>query len=392
MRFGTRRSIRFSLSPAAIDIEPGDVIAFDDGALGDAPAGNFIVGRIEDEAVRSIEARAFVPSSGGGPSPQQRSVDPPRTPSDGFSPIVHLMDLPQYEAGEAASFARGAVFARPWRTALLSSSATTEGYQARARLDQPAQTGVLVETLAAGVLGRFDAARTITLDLHFGGLSSADRLAVLNGQNRMAVLAANGVWEIIGFRVAEEIAGGRWRLFELLRGLNGTTDAMMAGAAAGAPLVVMNGALKPLGLSVDEAGRTINWIVEAGGQTTGRVGPFAFAGGLRAETPVAPVHLRARRLESGGIRITWTRCARRDADHWLDGDIALDEPVERYRLEILDGGTVRRAVDVSEPVFDYLPGSQIADFGATRTALSVRVRQKGQKVALGVAAQAVLNL
>ncbi len=388
----SRRSIRFSLSPAAIDIEPGDVISFENGAFDNAPAGSFIVGRIEDGAVRSVEARAFVPSSGGGPSPQQRSVDPPRTPSDGFSPIVHLMDLPQYEAGEAASFARGAVFARPWRTALLSSSATTEGYQARVRLDQPAQTGVLAEALAAGVLGRFDAARTIMLDLHFGGLSSADRLAVLNGQNRVAILAANGVWEIIGFRVAEEIAAGRWRLSRLLRGLNGTTDAMMAGSAAGAPLVVLSGAPKPLGLGAEEAGRMINWIVEAGGQTTGPVGPFAFAGGLRSETPVAPVHLRARRSESGGIRITWTRCARRDADHWLDGDIALDEPVERYRVEILDGGTVRRALDVSEPVFDYPPGSEIDDFGATQAALTVRVRQKGQKVALGVAAQAVLNL
>jgi hypothetical protein len=242
------------------------------------------------------------------------------------------------------------------------------------------------------VLGRFDAARPITLDLHFGGLSSAGRLAVLNGQNRMAVRAANGVWEMIGFCVAEEIGAGRWRLSKLLRGLNGTTDAMMAGSAAGAPLVVLNAAVKPLGLGADEAGRVINWIVEAGGQTTGSAGPFAFAGGLRAETPVAPVHLRARRMEGGGIRVSWTRCARRDADHWLDGDIALDEPVERYRLEILDGGTVKRAVDVSEPAFDYAPAFELDDFGGRQTALSVRVRQKGQKVASGLSAQAVLSL
>ncbi|MBP1859817.1 baseplate multidomain protein megatron [Rhizobium herbae] len=382
----SRRSIRFSLSPAELAFEPGDVVAFDQG-----PTGNFIVSRIEDGAVRSVEARAFVPSSGGGPGRQSRSIDPPRTPSDGFSPIVHLMDLPQYEAGEASTFARGAVFARPWRAVTLSSSATAEGYKARARLDQPAQTGVLVEALDAGVTGRFDSSRAITLDLHFGGLSSAGRLSVLNGQNRIAILAGNGAWEIIGFRVAEEIAAGRWRLSKLLRGLHGTTDAMFAGAAAGAAAVVLNAAVKPLGLSADEAGREINWIAEAGGQQANPTGPFAFTGGLRAETPVAPVHLRARR-ETGGIRITWTRCARRDADHWLDGDIALDEAQERYRVDIFDGAAVKRSVDVSEPTFDYPAALEIEDFGVPQAAVSVRVRQRGQKVAFGVPAQALLDL
>ncbi len=383
----SRKSVRFSLSPAALALEPGDVVAFDEG-----PAGNFIIGRIEDGAVRSVEARAFVPSSGGGPSQQSRSIDPPRTSSDGFSPIVYLMDLPQYEAGDPTSFARGAVFARPWHAVTLSSSATTEGYRARVRLDQPAQTGILTEALEAGVLGRFDRARTITLDLHFGGLSSAGTVAVLNGQNRIAVLARNGVWEAVGFCAAEEISAGRWRLSGLLRGLHGTTDAMLAGAAAGTSAVVLNAAVRPLALSADEAGRAANWIVETGGQTATPAGPFAFTGGLRAEMPVAPVHMRARRIDTGGIRINWIRCARRDADHWLDGDIALDEVHERYRIDILDGGAVKRSVDVSEPTFEYTADLEIEDFGGPQAAVSVRVRQRGQKVAFGVPAQALLDL
>ncbi len=383
----SRRTVCFSLSPAALAFEPGDVVSFDEG-----PAGSFIINRIEDGAVRSVEARAFVASSGGGPVLPSRPINPPRTPSDGFSPVVHLMDLPQYEAGDASAFARGAVFARPWRAVTLSSSATAEGYQARVRLEQPAQTGVLAGPLGAGVTGRFDAARTLTLDLHFGGLSAAARLAVLNGQNRLAVLAANGVWEIIGFQNAQEISVGRWRLTRLLRGLHGTTDAMLAGAVLGAPVVVLNAAVRPLGLAADEAGRVIRWIAEPGGQVATPAGPYAFAGGLRAETPVAPVHLRARRIESGGIRITWIRCARRDADHWLDGDIALDEPQERYRIDILDGATVKRSLDVTEPALHYSAGLEIEDFGVPQAALSVRVRQRGQKAAFGVAAQATLTL
>jgi hypothetical protein len=383
----SRRSVRFSLSPAALGLEPGDVVALENG-----PAGNFIVSRIEDGAVRSVEVRAFVPAGGGGPVRPSRTADPPRAPSDGFSPVVHLMDLPQYEAGEAHTFARAAVFARPWRTVLLSSSATAEGYQARARLDQPAQTGVLVEPLGAGVTGRFDMAQSILLDLHFGGLSSASRLAVLNGQNRIAILAGNGVWEMIGFQSADEVSAGRWRLSKLLRGLDGTTDAMLTGAGAGAPLAVLNAAAKPLGLGAGEAGRAITWIAEAGGQTAAPAGPFSFTGGLRAQTPVAPVHLRARRIGTGAVRIGWIRCARRDADPWLDGDIALDEPQERYRVDILGGGIVKRSADVSEPVFDYAPDHEIEDFGVPQTALSVRVRQRGETVAFGVPAQALLSL
>ncbi|WP_275789850.1 baseplate multidomain protein megatron [Pararhizobium gei] len=382
-----RRSVRFSLSPAMIGIEPGDVIALDDG-----PKGPFIVSRIEDGAVRSIEARAFVSSGTGQYAALPRPAEPPRLPSSGFSPVVHLMDLAQFETGDASMFARAAVFSRPWRSVLLSSSATTEGYRARARIDQPAQTGVLVNPLGAGVTGRFDSGSMLELDLHFGGLSSAGKLAVLNGQNRVAVLSGNGVWEIIGFLDAQEVAAGRWRLSKLLRGLHGTTDAMLAGAAAGAACVVINGAVRPLGLLAEETGRAMNWIVEASGAATGPAGPFSFMAGLRAETPVAPVHLRARRIAGGGIRIHWTRCARRDADHWLDGDIALDEPQESYRLDILDGITVKRTLTVTEPVYDYAPELEIADFGVPQVALPVRVRQCGQKVALGVPAAAILSV
>ena len=387
----SRRSVRFSLSPAALAVEPGDIVSFGGGSGDAGPAGRFIVGRIEDGAVRSVEARAFVSSTGGAMKPGSPSPGPSRKSSDGFSPVVHLLDLPQYEAGPATSFARGAAFARPWHAVMLSSSPTTEGYRDRVRLDRPAQTGVLTEAVGSGVSGRFDWTRTLVLDLHFGGLSSADGISVLNGANRIAVLAGNGVWEIVGFRRAEEIAPGRWRLSGLLRGLHGTTDAMLAGAAAGSACVVLNAAVKSLRLDADEAGRRANWLVEAGGRSVGATfGPIAFAGGLRAETPIAPVHLRARRLESGAIRFSWIRCARRDADHWLDGDIELDETQERYRIDILQGSAVKRSVDVSVPVFDYAAGFETADFGGPQTSLSVRVRQRGQKVAFGVPVQAIL--
>ncbi len=380
-----RRQVRFSLSPSALALEPGDVVTFEDG-----PAGLFIVERIEDGKKRRAEARAFQPSANGVGQTDNAGLRPARQASDGFSPIMLLMDLPQYDGGEPASFARAAMFARPWRPVVLSSSATTEGYTARQRFDRPAKTGMLAAPLGPGVTGRFDWSQPLLLNLDFGGLSSAPRIAVLGGQNRVAVEAANGVWEIISFLEAEEVSAGQWQVRGLLRGLHGTGDAMMAGSGTGAAIVLLDGAVKPIGLSLDEAGRPLNYLAEATGEAA--IGPIVFAGGLRAQTPVAPVHLRAERLPGGDIRLSWVRCARQDADHWLDGDIALDEPEERYRIDILDGESVRRRTDVSTPSFLYSAASEMADFGAAQDAISFRVRQVGKKVSLGVSAQALVEL
>ncbi|OJF98070.1 baseplate multidomain protein megatron [Pararhizobium antarcticum] len=380
-----RRSLRFSLSPAALALEPGDVVT-----LADGPEGAFLIARIEDGAVRTVEARGFV-SSGGNGAPVSDGMSLSRQKvSDGFDPLLHFLDLPQYEPGDAAGFARGAVFSRPWHAVMLSSSAGLDGYRIRVRLDQPAQTAVLAEALASGVRGRFDPVGTVVIDLHFGGLSSASTIAVLNGQNRIAILAQNGAWEVIGYRVAQEISPGRWLMSGLLRGLHGTDDAMRAGAAPGTPAVVLNAAVKALGLSGGEAGQAMNWIAEQTGQAATSVGPFAFAGGLRAQRPIEPVHLKARREETGAIRFSWIRRARRDADHWLDGDIALDEAVERYRIDILDGATVRRSADVFEPDYLYPASTELADFGTAQTVITIRVRQVGATVANGVAATAML--
>ncbi|MFP3802243.1 hypothetical protein, partial [Paraburkholderia sp. SIMBA_027] len=100
----------------------------------------------------------------------------------------------------------------------------------------------------------------------------------------------NGSWEVLAFQQAEEIAAGRWRLSGLLRGLAGSEDAMGAGAEAGASIVVLDEAVVPLGLGGDEMGLRLNWIVEASG-VSGKIGPFVFEGGMRAETPLSPVHL-----------------------------------------------------------------------------------------------------
>ena len=381
-----RRSVSFALSPHDIDLEPGDCVE-----LADGPTGQFLVSRIEDGDTRRIEAREFSTTSGS----LTESVETPRNGSGnasyGFDPDILLMDLPRFDGGAPENFARVLAYAKPWRRMAVSVSAGTEGYQARAVLEQPGKIGALIAALPPGLSGRFNHAGAIEIDLPYGDLASMAELAVLNGSNRLAIKAANGTWEIAAFAQAEETAPGRWRLTKLLRGLAGTEDAMQAGAEAGSDVVILDAAVVSLGLGQQERGLQLNWIAEAAGAQTAKVGPFAFAGGMRAETPLSPVHIRARRTVDG-VQLRWVRRGRIDADGWDASDIPLDEAEERYRIELMQAGTVRRTTDVDEPVWLYAASDELADFGTVQATLSVRIRQLGRAVPLGLAAQAVLNI
>lgn len=386
-----RRTVRFALPPADITLEPGDCIRLLEDAFPQAPPGRFLVSRIEDGAVRQVEARAFSAalSAFAGVADERRTGG--ANGAEGFAPEVLFLDLPYHDGVAPERSARIAAFARPWRPIVVSASSGTEGYRQRAVLDQPAMIGALAMSLLPGPSGRFDRKNTVLIDLPFGGLGSANELSVLNGENRIAIKAANGVWEIVAFAKAEEIAPKRWRLSVLLRGLAGTEDGLAAGAPAGAPAVMLDAAVQPLGLAASERGRRLNWIVEAAGKAGASAGPFAFEGGLRAQMPLCPVHLSAERKKDG-VLIRWKRRSRMEADGWDASDIPLDEPFERYRVEVLEGEAVKRVAEVSEPFWFYPVAAERTDFPVLRDHISVRVRQLGRAVPPGVAAQAFLPL
>ena len=165
---------------------------------------------------------------------------------------------------------------------------------------------------------------------------------------------------------------------------------MLAGATIGSDVVMLDAAVASLGLASQERGLQLNWIVEAAGASS-PVGPFSFAGGMRAETPLSPVHIRAERM-AGGVQLRWVRRGRIDADGWDASDIPLDETEEGYRIEVLDGETLRRTSDVTAPFWLYPASDELIDFGSAQSTLSVRISQLGRSVPLGIAARAILHL
>jgi len=371
-----RRTLQLALGPPEIAVEPGDVLRFPDG-----PEGRFLVQGIDEGFERRLTLRAFA----GKVSAPVAVVEPERLPDDGgaagFAPVVSFLDLPRLEGASHAGDASVAAFGRPWRRLAVSSSPEAEGYRLRLTLDRPATIGRLAEALMPGPVGRFDPAHAVVVDLLGGAFAAASRMAVLSGRNRLAVQVQNGGWEVVGFSQAEEVAVGRWRLSGLLRGLGGTEDATEAGAAVGAEVVLLDEAVRSLGLVNAERGAVQNWVLEPMGLVTELSGPFVFDGGMRAETPLAPVHARVVRQVSGDLRISWIRRSRIEADAWAEGEVPLDEAQERYRLEILNGSAVVRLVEVGEAGFTYAAADELADFGSEQAMLGIRVRQLGRLVA-----------
>ncbi len=378
--WSARRSLDFALSPAALALEPGDAVRLREG-----PPGDFLVTRVEDGAVRAVTASGFVTTGAAGV--ESRPAVPRGSDAAAvFAPLFVPLDLPALRGTDDTAWALGAAFASPWRPLALLASPAVEGYSRRVVLDRPATIGTLAAPLPPGFPGRF-ARAAIEVDLHAGSFASAADVAVLAGANALAVACAGGAWEVLQFAGAEETAPGRFRLTRLLRGQAGTDDAMRSGAPAGATVVLLDDAVKPLALEAGEAGVELNWLAEALGGT-GETSPTRFAGGLRALTPPAPVHLGARR-GADGVAFAWVRRGRIDADSWLGRDIPLGEAEERYRLEIRKDGAALRTVEVAAPAYLYPAADEVADFGAPQAALSIVVRQLGDRLD-GLPATAVL--
>ena len=379
-----RRSIKLGVAPFLMELEPGDLVTLPD------LSGRFRIARIEDGAARTVEAVEYVPPVGAHAFEQSVTRSTSGGAAQAFAPEVAFLDLPKLGSKAPENYACAAVLARPWRTVTLSASTGAEGYRPRAVVTRPATLGTLASALAPGVPGRIDRAGMLDVTLAFGSFASVTESEFLAGSNRLAVRAANGVFEVVSFQVAQEVAPGRWQLSHLLRGQFGTVDAMLAGAPVGAEVVLLNDAVVSLGLDPAEAGLSLNWRAEAGVST---VGPFVFAGGRRAATPLAPVHLAAARQASGDIRLSWTRAGRIDGDNWEAYDIPLDEPEERYRVEILDaGGASVRNAEVTTPSFTYASADVLADLGATPSSIRYRVRQIGWTVASGLPAEGLAPL
>ncbi|WP_442919197.1 GTA baseplate fiber-binding domain-containing protein, partial [Methylobacterium sp. Leaf118] len=329
------------------------------------------------------------PLAAGSPPPVRT---PPALPGPVFA---RVLDLPAV-GSDPVALSVLAVAAEPWPGAVAVWRSTGEGapFAFHRLVDHPACLGETLSVLPAGPVWRFDRVAQLDLRLrHAEGLSAVGESAALAGANLFALVGPDGATEILSAAGVALIGPGTWRLTTLLRGLAGSEAAAGRPTPAGSLIMRLDdGAVTPLVERLDEAGRTFLYRVGPAGRDPADpafVG-FAATAGLSAFTPLSPVHLRARR-EPGGVRLSWTRRARRDADAWEPADVPLEDGAEAYAVDILDpDGAVRRSLTAVGPSLLY--AQEAADFGGPRTAIDFAVAQVGTVGGRGPARRARVTL
>lgn len=380
-----RERIDLELPPRALAIEAGDILT-----LPDPQTERLLAERIEDGISRSVSLRRV---DGRGPPPRPAVREPPDPVDSLGPPVVRIVDFAPPDGADAYA-PRLAVFADPWPgTVAVYVASEGGGFRLAATLTRRATIGKLLAPLAAGPHGLFDRANAIEVELFGGALASLPDIDVLGGQNAAAVKTTGGEWEVLQFASAELVGTRRYRLTRLLRGQCGTEQAMAAGAATGADFVLLDRAVVALRVREDQLGLPLRF--RCGPARDDHASPtfteLAITAEGRGLLPFAPVHLEARRGSSGDIALSWIRRTRFGGVGLEPVEVPLNEASEAYRIEILDGVTLKRSVESVSPSFLYSSADQTSDFGGPATDFSVRIAQLSAAMGKGLALQATVQ-
>jgi len=97
----------------------------------------------------------------------------------------------------------------------------------------------------------------------------------------------------------------------------------------------------------------------------------------------------------GDLTIRWTRRSRSlAADTWGAGDVPLAEDSEAYEVEILDGATRKRTLQVATTSAFYTAAQQTADWGAPLgpgQSLAIRIYQLSALIGRGAGRSVTLS-
>lgn len=383
-----RETATFSLPPSYLALTAGDVVSL----TSDGRTRLLEITRIEDAEARAISACSIEPDV-FELSARESEAGRITLPTVYGPPEVQVLDLPLLETADPVPLLHIAAFAAPWPGSLaVWRSADGASFEAVAGIGAPAIFGTILSDLPPGPVWRFDASTVLPVQVAGGALSGTSDTLLFDGANLVALVAPGRGPELLQFRDAELLETGIYQLSGLLRGQAGTEAEASTTWPAGTRLVVLDRNIAVGASGTSAYGRSFLFRVGRADRDHGdaNVTQVSAEVGGRALTPLSPVHLAARR-SGGDILLSWVRRTRTDGS-WDLAEAPLDEAVEAYRVDILDGATVKRSFDVSTTSAIYPAASEIADFGAARASVTFRVAQLSSVVGAGTFATAACPL
>jgi hypothetical protein len=283
--------------------------------------------------------------------------------------LLFFLDLPWLTDGQNTAAPLLAAYADPWPGPVaVMRSATDDNYALDATLTKACGFGVLAADFWSGPPWHWDMVNSLKVTLTNGTLSSATDMAVYGGANALAIQNAEGGWEVVQFVNAELTGPGAYTLTRLLRGRRGSEGQMRDAVAAGARVVVLDGALAQGGMTAAEARRPFHY---RWGPANRPLSDISWQGAAQSFDgvglmPFAPGHVRFS-WEGGDLVLRWRRRDRApSAASLIPAETAMSESREAYDAEICDAGgaVVRTFAGLDAPTLTYGAAQQAADFPA----------------------------
>ena len=245
-----RETSKHSLPPDQVALDAGDVI----NLVIDGRAREFRLTRINDAWSRTMDAQRCEGAVYAPPLPGLSAPTFEAPPVYGRS-ILEFLDLPMLRDSDIGYAPYVGASATPFAGVTLMDSATGIDYAIDTVLPIRAVIGETVFDFWPGPTAYFDIVNTLRVKLYSGELASLGEDTILSGRaNALAIRNPDGDWEILQFCTATLVDAGIYDLTKLLRGRLGTEHAMRSPVAAGARLVVLDGAVAQIDAALSERG------------------------------------------------------------------------------------------------------------------------------------------
>jgi hypothetical protein len=231
----------------------------------------------------------------------------------------------------------------------------------------------------------WDRVNTVDIELIAGSISASSEANVLNFANA-ALLGT----EIIQFVDVTSLGGNEYRLSTLLRGRKGTDDQVATHATGEFFVLLTETALRRLNTSVDEIGQGFVYKGVTFGRSLQTTLQRYFENSALGLKPYMVNHVSSSRNGGGDITINWIRSSR-VGHEWRDlVDNPIGELTEAYEIDVMNGATVVRTIEVNSETATYTSAEQNTDFGSNQDPLTVRIYQMSDYVGRGKVLEAVV--
>jgi hypothetical protein len=381
--WAARTTALFALTPSQLKLDAGDAVTVDSKL--------YRIAAIDDGETRKVTATIHDPTVYDPPPAVTRGNIVQGPPIYGETDAV-LLDLamlhPLQDQGLWA-----AAHQTPWPGQLALLKQTSSSSLAFSRfVTAQATMGATLTALPAGLAGRIDYTSALDVRLDYGALASISKDELLSGGNVLAIGTAATGYEVVQFLSATLIAADTYRLRGLLRGQAGSQQEMLGSRSPAARVVLLNGAVVPVGGTLADNSLTAIWKIGPAGldAASPSYATINTAPALKALRPLAPAQAKLKRVGTG-LQLTWIRQTREDGDSWELAEVPLGETSESYRLDILSGATIKRTVTLAASTYIYLNADMITDFGAVQSSLSFRVSQLSAATGAGTPLERTLN-